>query len=832
MLISPRFVIFPVFVLVVFLAGTRGLAENEGQEDLDKATEAKLTASTLSDLAEVIRLCESAMEKGLSEENADFAKNLLASALMQRAETVTSAIFDTTPPDPRWPQFRRLALGDLEKAVKLSPEQPKAFYMIARLNFLPGGDAKRAAEALDQSIRLNRDQPTLKAKALVLRATREEDPKKRLADLDEAVKAAPRDPAVVRGRGLVHADLKHWEKALADFKTSLVLDPEHAPTYEAQALVLASLKRYDEAMASLDKAAELEPDSVSPLSLRARVHAMKPDYPAALAELDKALTQEPGNVILLLMRAEVHEEMGNRDKALADVDRVIELKPELQTARRFRAALLAQSGKTEEVIRELQELLKTNPKDIEVQLQLAMFYTAEEKSEKAIALFSDVLAKKPDNVVALRGRGDALLGVGKHAEAIADYNKALEKDPEDPGTLNNLAWVLATSPEATLRDGKRAIKLATQACEKTDYQKAHILSTLAAAYAETGDFKTAVKWSKKALELGEEDQKDELAKELASFEADKPWRELLTPDKKKSDPEPPKPSVEETPAPPQPEPEVLKPEKNQTAPKTESSNKDAVPCPTLRSSRRPIPAHLLKRLPHRHDVFGRHFGLDVVDRVEDESTAGHERLDVAADVPANFVRGAVREDRLGLDPTAPEGDVAAEIPLQRRRLHALGRHVDRVEDVDAHVDEIGQIRTHVAAGMEKEIARFLGRSMQGMFGFDEPDQFAKPRGDERLVSLERDELTLLGAVIVVFDDNVNQIAQLPERHAPEAFFQIEDIVQNRLGRGRIGQQVAEKIGHASQALPHLEHAGAKALAHHDLAGLSIGFRLFAQTLQP
>ena len=94
--------------------------------------------------------------------------------------------------------------------------------------------------------------------------------------------------------------------------------------------------------------------------------------------------------------------------------------------------------------------------------------------------------------------------------------------------MNNLAWVLATSPDESLRNGRRAIELATKACEVTDYKQPHILSTLAAGYAETGDFATAVEWSKKALELGEESQKEELAKELESYQSSKPWRELQT----------------------------------------------------------------------------------------------------------------------------------------------------------------------------------------------------------------------------------------------------------------------------------------------------------------
>jgi hypothetical protein len=67
--------------------------------------------------------------------------------------------------------------------------------------------------------------------------------------------------------------------------------------------------------------------------------------------------------------------------------------------------------------------------------------------------------------------------------------------------------------------------LGTQACEVTEYKQAHILSTLAAGYAETGQWDEAIKWSTKAVEAGEGSVKEQLEKELASYKEKKPWRE-------------------------------------------------------------------------------------------------------------------------------------------------------------------------------------------------------------------------------------------------------------------------------------------------------------------
>ncbi len=90
-------------------------ADDDGQEDLNKATEKKMTATSMDDLNEIINLTESALEKGLDDSNKEFANKMLASTLTQRGQNYAVAIFSTNPPDPRWPQIRQLALADLEK---------------------------------------------------------------------------------------------------------------------------------------------------------------------------------------------------------------------------------------------------------------------------------------------------------------------------------------------------------------------------------------------------------------------------------------------------------------------------------------------------------------------------------------------------------------------------------------------------------------------------------------------------------------------------------------------------------------------------------------------
>jgi tetratricopeptide (TPR) repeat protein len=84
-------------------------------------------------------------------------------------------------------------------------------------------------------------------------------------------------------------------------------------------------------------------------------------------------------------------------------------------------------------------------------------------------------------------------------KARTAYEVAAQEEPNDPWTLNNLAWFLATCPESSVRDGAAAVDLATRATELSGRREPAILDTLAAALAETGDFKEAVKVQHEAM---------------------------------------------------------------------------------------------------------------------------------------------------------------------------------------------------------------------------------------------------------------------------------------------------------------------------------------------
>jgi tetratricopeptide (TPR) repeat protein len=95
---------------------------------------------------------------------------------------------------------------------------------------------------------------------------------------------------------------------------------------------------------------------------------------------------------------------------------------------------------------------------------------------------------------------------GDDKAAQAQYREALRRDPAWPDAANRSAWSLATHPNPRARNGAVALRLAQQICEATEYRQPNYLDTLAAAYAEEGQFEEAQSTARQALALAEKSE--------------------------------------------------------------------------------------------------------------------------------------------------------------------------------------------------------------------------------------------------------------------------------------------------------------------------------------
>ncbi|MEI7534970.1 MAG: tetratricopeptide repeat protein [Verrucomicrobiae bacterium] len=141
------------------------------------------------------------------------------------------------------------------------------------------------------------------------------------------------------------------------------------------------------------------------------------------------------------------------------------------------------------------------PDCVTAQCDLALALSAQGRLDEALQACQTVLKYHPQDPQVHRLLGDLFTKQGKWADAIAEYQTTLQIAPDQLVDLNNLAWLLATAPDAALRDGPEAVQLAESACRLSQYQRPLFLGTLAAAYAEAGRYAEAVTTAQTAIAI-------------------------------------------------------------------------------------------------------------------------------------------------------------------------------------------------------------------------------------------------------------------------------------------------------------------------------------------
>ena len=176
-----------------------------------------------------------------------------------------------------------------------------------------------------------------------------------------------------------------------------------------------------------------------------------------------------------------------------------------------------------EAIKYCQSLIERDKPDAYGLFVRSALFNQNEAADKALADLNAAIKLDPHFAMAFTNRAGLHVEKGDLDKALADFTAATKLAPKQALPANNLAWFRATCPNAKYRDGKQAITLATLACEQTNYKHEEFLDTLAAAHAEAGDFKTAIKWATKTLEL--DPQNEDFAEHLKLYQSGKPLRD-------------------------------------------------------------------------------------------------------------------------------------------------------------------------------------------------------------------------------------------------------------------------------------------------------------------
>jgi regulator of sirC expression with transglutaminase-like and TPR domain len=269
----------------------------------------------------------------------------------------------------------------------------------------------------------------------------------------------------------------------------------------------------------------MEPGEPGWFFFRGLVRRETQNYDGALSDLDAHIRLRPNESTAYVGRAFIHEFKGEPDKALEDLDEAIRLDPEQLTAHFRRGRLLLSKSDYDGAVRDEDEAIRRDPENAEAYGVRGWARVGLGKGDEAVADFSESIRLDPEDARSFLGRGHVLLYQGKHGPALADLSETLRLNPKDHWSLNARAAIWATSPDAEIRDGPRAVQSASMACDLAGWRDALYLRTLAAAHAEMSNFDAAVQWQERALALqGDEQERRHDLKRLGLYKDRKPYR--------------------------------------------------------------------------------------------------------------------------------------------------------------------------------------------------------------------------------------------------------------------------------------------------------------------
>jgi len=232
-------------------------------------------------------------------------------------------------------------------------------------------------------------------------------------------------------------------------------------------------------------------------------------------------------------------DQGELDKAIAHFEAALEIRsrkldPHYDVGSAFvqmnLADALARKGQPDEALVHYEEAIRLQPNYANAYYNRGNVLFTKGRIDEAMADWEKTLQIQPNDADAHTCIGNAFLRQSSPKEAIAHYEKAMALAPGDPHSRNNIAWVLATSSDASIRDGVKAVELAQEAVQLSRGRDSKFIRTLAAAYAESSRFPEAIAAAQQAITIaamqGNTGLANTLRKEIALYRGHISLREM------------------------------------------------------------------------------------------------------------------------------------------------------------------------------------------------------------------------------------------------------------------------------------------------------------------
>ena len=308
-----------------------------------------------------------------------------------------------------------------------------------------------------------------------------------------------------------HRLLPAWKDSVALFERALEVNSENPIALCNLANAQMATGKYDESISRLEQALVIKPD-LAPAQAAMGWCLLQQGKPAEAVghyrtalQLDSRLPDACGNLAWILATSPANKDrngaeaiqLAARACALTDYQNPLFLA--------YLAAAYAEAGRFEDAV-------ATDVKSRDLALA-AGDHAFAGNAQRYLELHRahQAFRSGPDPAMAACEDAQRLTADGRIEEAVSRYREALRLDPTNVTALNNLAWILSADSDPRNRVGAEAVELAERACELTSYHQPVVIGTLAAAYAEAGQYAKAVEAGENARALFEKLGRQDLA---------------------------------------------------------------------------------------------------------------------------------------------------------------------------------------------------------------------------------------------------------------------------------------------------------------------------------
>lgn len=306
-----------------------------------------------------------------------------------------------------------------------------------------------------------------------------------------------------------------------------------APTHVYLGVMLDWGGKTDAAASEFARAVNLDPSNTQARRFLALTLNESGKTDEALQQAGREVGLNPTNAACHYTLSVILAGQGQTEHAIDEARRAVELGPENLPAYRLLLDCLFKSGRNDEAINVARNGLVVCPSDPDLHFALGLALAQKGGFVTATNQFAYALLFKPDWAEAHLNFGQALLYLGDAPNSLRHLQQAVRLAPDSPLMLNKLAWLLATCPDAAVRNGQEAVRLAEHGCAVTSRRSPMLLDTLAAAYAEAGRFPEAINAAQEAISIartaGNEAAVNRAENLLEFFRSGCPFREHIMP---------------------------------------------------------------------------------------------------------------------------------------------------------------------------------------------------------------------------------------------------------------------------------------------------------------